>query len=201
VQKLIFYAKLILKQRIKKLNVNILDDKMTKRKKERSNNFEKILDALIGNARQPSIELSKKTKLSRQTVQKTIRKLEEEHVVWGYQVIYDEEKKGISNYLILIKRTTKPLDEKLVDKIISRKLEEMASKIGVKVVNSLYCHGIYDWVLSFTATNVRIAKKFAEQIKVMYTDYIAEVHLLETLFFARKQGILNPDLDNLKEFI
>ena len=181
--------------------MNILNDKMPKSKKEISSNDRKILNALMRNARQPSIELSKKTKLSRQTVQKTIRKLEKEHVIWGYPVIVDDQKNGFSNYLVLIKRTTKPIDEKLADKIISRKSEEIVSDIGVKIVTSLYCHGSYDGVISIMARDIRHAKKFTEQIKTMYGEYIVEVQLLDILFFVKKQGILNPDVDKLKEFV
>ena len=132
---------------------------MTKSKKEISSNDRKILNALMRNARHPSIELSKKTKLSRQTVQKTIRKLEKKHVIWGYPVIVDDQKNGFSNYLVLIKRTTKPIDEKLADKIISRKLEKIASGIGVKIVTSLYSHGSYDWIIFFMARDIRHAKR------------------------------------------
>jgi DNA-binding Lrp family transcriptional regulator len=153
------------------------------------------------NARQSLIEISEKTGLSRQTVQKTIRKLEKEHAIWGYQVIVDEEKKDFSNYLVLIKRTIKPIDEKVADKIISRKLEEIASNMGATIITSLYCHGSYDWIISFMATDIKHAKKFTEQIKNMYSEYIAEVQLLDILFFVKKQGILNPDVDKLKEFV
>jgi len=174
---------------------------MAKSKKEISSNEKKILDAIQGNAWQSSIEISKKIGLSRQTVQKTIRKLEKDHVIWGYQVIVDEQKKGFSNYLVLIKRSIKPLDEKLVDKDIGKKIEKEALNIGVIIVTSLYSHGSYDWIISFMATDIRHAKKFTEQIKNIYSEYIAEVQLLETLFFVKKQGILNPDIDKLKEFI
>ena len=174
---------------------------MTTSKKEINSNDRKILNAMVGNARQPSIELSKKTKLSRQTVQKTIRKLEKEHMIWGYPVIVDEQKNGFSNYLMLIKRTTEPIDEKLVDKYIGEKIEKEALNIGVKIETSLYCHGSYDWVMSIIATDIKHAKKFTEQIKTIYSEYIAEVQLLETLFFVKKQGILNPDVDKLKEFV
>lgn len=174
---------------------------MTKSKKEISSNDRKILDTLMGNARQPLVEISEKTGLARQTVQKTIQGLERDQVIWGYQVVVDEQKKGFSNYLLLIKRTTKPIDENVADKIISRKIEEMASKIGVKVLTSLYCHGNYDWVISFRAIDIKHAKKFTEQVKNIYGKYVADVQLLESLFFVKKQGFLNPDVDKLKEFI
>jgi DNA-binding Lrp family transcriptional regulator len=153
------------------------------------------------NARQSLVEISEQTGLARQTVQKTIQGLERNQVIWGYQAVVNEQKKGFSNYLMLIKRTIKPIDENVANKIISRKLEEMASKIGVKVVTSLYCHGNYDWVISFMAINIKHAKKFTEQVKNIYGKYVADLQLLESLFFVKKQGFLNPDVDKLKEFI
>ena len=181
--------------------MNILNDKMTKSKKEISSNDKKILDAMVGNGRLSLTEISEKTGLSRQTVQKTINRLESEHVIWGYQVIVDEEKTGFSTYFMIIKRTIKPIDEKLADKVISRKLEETALKIGVDIVTSFYSHGSYDWILSIRAKNIIQVKKFTEQIKNMYSKHIADIHLLETLFFVKRQGILNPDIEKLKEFV
>jgi DNA-binding Lrp family transcriptional regulator len=178
----------------------LLTIKMTKSKKEISSNDRKILDTLMVNARQSLVEISEQTGLARQTVQKTIQELERDQVIWGYQAVVDEQK-GFSNYLMLIKRTTKPLDENVADKIISRKLEEVASKIGVKIVTSLYCHGIYDWVISFMAMDIKQAKKFTEQVKNIYAKYVADLQLLESLFFVKKQGFSNPNIDELKEFV
>jgi len=174
---------------------------MPKSKKEITNNDRKILDTLTENARQSLIEISEKTGLSRQTVQKTILKLEKDHVTWGYQPIVDEQKKGLKEYLILIKRTTKPLNEKTTEVIISRKLDKLASSIGAEIVSSFYCHGSYDWVISLLAPDIKSAKKFTEHLKTVHLDVISDVQLLETLFFAKKERIINPDIKNLKEYI
>jgi len=174
---------------------------MPKSKMKLSRNDEKILNALMVNARQSLIEISEKTGVTRQTVQKTISKLEKDHVIWGYQVVVDEQKKGFSHFLILIKRTIKPLDGKVADKIISRKLEEIAADMGVTIVTSVYSNGYYEWVISFMAIDIRHAKKFTEHVKALYSEYIADIHLLETLFFVKKQGIANPNVKNLKQFV
>jgi DNA-binding Lrp family transcriptional regulator len=179
----------------------LLTIKMTKSKKEISSNDRKILDALMVNARQSLVEISEKTGLARQTVQKTIQGLERDQVIWGYQAIVDEQKKGFSNYMLLIKRTIKPIDKNVADIVISRKLEDMGSKIGVTVLTSLYCHGNYDWIISFMAMDIKQAKKFTEQVKNIYGKYVADLQLLESLFFVKKQGFLNPDIDKLKEFM
>ena len=174
---------------------------MSKSKKVISKNDKKILDALVENSRQSMLEISEKTGLSRQTVQKILQKLEKDHVIWGYQPIVDVQKNGLKEYFILIKRSTKPLDEKLVDKVISRKLEEMATNYGIKSGTTIYTNGIYDMIIYFLAPDILLAKKYTEFIKIMYTDYIIDVQLLESLFIIRKQGILNPNVANLNQFL
>jgi len=174
---------------------------MPKSKKEITKNDRKILNALIENARQSMIEISEKTGLSRQTIQKTILKLEKNHAIWGYQAIFDEQKNGLKEYLILIKRTTKPVNEKIVDKVILAKTEEAALKMGIKYITSLYTHGSYDLILIFMASDFKDVKKFIEYIKSLYTEYFADVQILESLFTIRRQGILNPDVNDLKQFM
>jgi len=175
--------------------------KMPKSKKEITNNDRKILETLMGNARQSLIEISEKTGLSRQTVQKTLLKLEKDHVIWGYQPIVDEQKKGLTEFLILIKRSAKPADEKLIDKIILKKIEETASQFGIKYGTTLYTNGIYDIIMSFLASDIKIAKRYTELIKTNYHDGVVDIQLLQSLFPIRKQGILNPNLINLKQFV
>jgi DNA-binding Lrp family transcriptional regulator len=174
---------------------------MPKSKKEITKNDRKILDELEKNARQSLIEISDKTGLSRQTIQKTLQKLEKDNVIWGYQAIVDEQKKGLKEYFILIKRTTKPLDDKTIDGFISTALNEKASAMGIKNVTTLFIHGNYDAIMHFMAQDILMAKKFTEYIKTIYTDYIADVQLLETLFNIRKQGIINPEVTNFKKFL
>jgi len=50
---------------------------------------------------------------SRQKIWRIIKKLEEDKTIWGYAAIVNEEKQGLKSYIILIKRTTLPIDEKL----------------------------------------------------------------------------------------
>lgn len=174
---------------------------MSKSKKIIYGNDEKILNVLLKDARMSLVDISEKTGISRQTVQKTINKLESENILWGYHAIVDEQKIGNLFFLLLIKRTVKPLDDKIAEKIISRNLEERASSIGVKIVTSIYTHGIYDWIISFVTTDIMHAKKFTEFVKVIYKDYIDDVHLIESLFFVKKQGHMNPEVNKLKQFV
>ena len=107
----------------------------------------------------------------------------------------------MKSYIILVKRTTLPLDEKLADKIITRQLENSASKIDIKIEHSMFTHGTFDWVICFEAEDMKQAKKFCEVVNEIYWGYIAELHMIETLFPIRRQGILNPDIQKLNEFL
>ena len=91
----------------------------------------------------------------------------------------------------------KPI-EKLANIIISRELEKKAEKLDIIIGNSLYLHGYYDWVICFTAKDIKQAMKFNELIKKMYIDYIKETKLHENIFAVKRDGILNPDLKELK---
>ncbi len=119
----------------------------------------------------------------------------------GYAAIVNEEKQGLKSYIILIKRTTLPIDEKLADKIITRQLENSASKIDIKIGHSMFTHGTFDWVICFKAKDMKHAKKFNEIVNKTYWGYIGELHMMEALFPIRIQGILNPDIQKLKEFL
>ena len=54
---------------------------MTNNKTELNDNDKKVIYALLENTRQTAVKLSNKTGLSRQTVNKTITRLEENHVI------------------------------------------------------------------------------------------------------------------------
>jgi DNA-binding Lrp family transcriptional regulator len=161
----------------------------------------KVIRELQRNAKNSVDKISKKCGFSRQKVWRIIKRLEKNKTIWGYTAIVDEEKQDLKHFIVLIKRTTLPSDEKLVDKIATRQLDGRASRIGVKVENSLFLHGVYDWLVSFNTSDIKKAKKFCEILNDMYRGYIAELHLLETMVPVKKQGILNPDSGKLKEFL
>ena len=175
---------------------------MTKSSKEQIEEDEKkVIQQLGDNAKESIDEIAKRCGFSRQKVWRIIKRLEKERTIWGYTAIVDGEKQGLNNYIVLIKKTNLPINEKLADKIIGRQLEELVPNTKVRVETTSYVHGVYDWIISFTAEDIKQAKKFCEIINRIYQGYIAELHLLETMFSVRKQGILNPEVNKLKEFI
>ena len=177
------------------------DIKMPKRSKESFEKDEKkILRELLKDSSQSIDTIAKGLSFSRQKVWSNIKRLKAEGVIWGYTAVINEEKLGIKNYFALIKRSTHPLSEELTSKIIERNIGRSAKKIGVTIENSCYTHGSYDWIVGFTAENVKQAKKFCDVLYKTYLMYIADIQLLEGLFWVRKHGLLNPKKEKLKEF-
>jgi DNA-binding Lrp family transcriptional regulator len=189
------------KQIIKK-NLKLGGHNMPKRSKEQIDIDEKkILDELRNNGKKSINEIAESLGFSRQKVWRVIKNLEKNKTVWGYTTIIDFEKQGLKSYTLLVKRTMTPLNDKIGELIISGELSNIGPKMGVCIVDSKYVHGEYDWIISFTAEDIKQAKKMQEAINTMYHKYIDRVTLLEDLFVTRDHGILNPNFKDIKKFI
>jgi len=161
----------------------------------------KVLDELRKNAKESIDIIAKKCKFSRQKVWRIIKRLEKNKTIWGYPAVLDDEKQDLNMFIVLIKKTNLPINEQLADTIIGRKIEKLVPNSRVSIINTLYVHGTYDWIISFVAEDIKEAKKFCETLNRIYQGYIEELNLLETLFPVRKQGILNPGVQKLKEYL
>jgi len=176
--------------------------KLPKASKEQIKKDEqKVIHHLTYAANESIDAIAKKCGFSRQKVWRIIKKLEKDHTIWGYTAIVDQDKQGFEHYTALIKRTNMPVDDKLTNKIITQKLDDAIYGMDIEIENSVYTHGIYDWTISFYAKDVKQAKKLCEILKKMYSGYIEDIHLLENLFSIRKNRILNPNSEKLKEFL
>ena len=158
-----------------------------------------VLEELTKNSNQSPDKIAKKAGYSRQKVWRCIKKLEENHTIWGYHAIVDKEKIGLKNYTMLIKKTDLPAVD-IAELIIKRVVDDLGEKIGVSVIGSYYVYGGYDWIVTFTAPGIREANKFCEIMRSTYKGYIEKLELLEHIFVVKKCGILNPDKKQLKEF-
>jgi len=161
----------------------------------------KLLSELKKNANENLDTIAKHCGFSTQKTSKMKKQLESNGMIWGYSAIFDEEKTGTTHFMLMIKRTNEKLDEKTIDKICSIKLEELTEELGITIETSAYVHGEYDWVLTFTAENIITAKKFVEKLINLYPSGTKRITILQTLMFIRKHYILNPDRQNLKEFM
>jgi DNA-binding Lrp family transcriptional regulator len=164
------------------------------------NDEKKLIYEFQNNARDNLETLAKKCGFSRQKVLRIIKKLEKEKKIWGYSAIIDNEKFNLKRYLILIRRSTEPIDD-AISKIIELTLQKKGKKIDVFIECSSYIFGRYDWMLIVTAKDITNVKKFSNILEKEYGHAISEVHILEELFSVTRNGISNPNMKKLRDFI
>jgi DNA-binding Lrp family transcriptional regulator len=169
--------------------------------KDIKGDYKKILDELKKNGHESINFIAKKLGFSRQKVWRMIKELEKNKTIWGYTTITDLEKENLTHFILLIKRSTTPISEDLIDKIQSRDIEKLSKDTNIRIRSSYYLNGKYDWILSFTAKNIKQAKNFQEDFLKLYKDYVKEILLLENLLPIRDHGILNPEIEKIREFL
>jgi len=161
----------------------------------------KILFELVKNSHENIDTIAKHCGFSRQKTWRFIKQLEAKGLIWGYTAIFNEDKLGLTHFMLMVKRTAKQLEEKTVNIIVSRRLEDLVKKIGITIESSSYVHGEYDWIITFTAKDIKQAKKFSDSVVALHPGIIEKITIMQTLMFIRKQYILNPDKKKLKEFL
>jgi len=164
------------------------------------NDEKKLINEFQNNARDNLEALAKRCGFSRQKALRIIKKLEKEKKIWGYSAIIDNEKFNLKRYLILIRRSTEPIDD-AISKIIELTLHKKGKKIDVYIEYSSYIFGRYDWMLIVTAKDIASVKKFSNILEKEYVNIISEVHIIEELFSVTRNGISNPNMEKLKDFI
>jgi DNA-binding Lrp family transcriptional regulator len=175
---------------------------MVKNSKEKKQEDEmKILAELTKVSNESINTIAEHCGFSRQKVWSSIKKLEEKNIIWGYTSIFDEKKIGLTHFVLMIKRTIRQPGEATVDKIISRKIEDIIKKLGITIESSFYVHGEYDWVITFTSMDIEHAKQIYDSLITLYPGVIEKITIMQTLLFIRKQYILNPDKKNLRDFL
>jgi DNA-binding Lrp family transcriptional regulator len=175
---------------------------MSKSSKEQQVEDErKILVELQKNCNENIDSIAKRCGFSRQKVWRTIKQLEKSHLIWGYTAIVDEEKNDTLHFIMLIKRSLKPLDKKIRDRIETMKLEDIALPLGVNVESSCFVHGCYDWIISFSTTDITQAKNFCNILSGGFPGVIEQIDLQQTLYFVRKHHIFNPDRKKLSDLM
>ena len=160
----------------------------------------KILDELSKNANKSINDIAEKCGFSRQKVWRVIRNMEKNHTIWGYVAVLDEEKLDKKSYIMIMKRTNKPVSQELLDHIIKRERANEVRKMGVEITNSIFLHGSFDWILCFNAPNLKTAKGYIEIFNKFFEGYVSEVHLVEKMFTSISCGIENPDIEKLNDF-
>ena len=168
--------------------------------KQIDNDEKEVIRELQKNSKESIDTIAKNCGFSRQKIWRIIKRLEKNKTIWGYSAIVDHEKLDLIHYLILIKKSIKPVEE-TANMIVSREIERKADEIGISIGTSHYLHGCYDWQICFTAENIAKAKRFCEALNTTYAPNIKELELLEIIFPVKEAGIQNPHLEELKTFL
>lgn len=168
-------------------------------RKQIDSDEKKVIKELQKNANESIDKLAKKCGFSRQKVWRIIKRLEHNQTIWGYHAVVDDEKLNQKSFVMMIKRSNEPM-ENMVDKIIKNTIEEIGKKVGSIVHCNVYLHGVYDWMILFTAEDVRHAKKFSEVLNKEFGKLIDDITIMEMIFPLRRCQILNPQLPKFKDF-
>jgi DNA-binding Lrp family transcriptional regulator len=160
----------------------------------------RILEELLKNANKSVKDIAQKCDFSRQKVWRVIKNLEKNLTIWGYTAIVDEEKLNKKSYIMLIKRTNKPLTKELLNQITSKEILNNFKKVGIEIKNSYYINGAYDWVVCFNTTDIIKAKSFSENYNKLFEGFVSESHLMEIMFKSVCCGTMNPEIKKLKDF-
>jgi DNA-binding Lrp family transcriptional regulator len=161
----------------------------------------KILTELQNDSKVNVNVIVKNCGFSRQKVWRTITQMEKDKTIWGYTAIVDDERIGQKQFTLLIKRTHKPLEKKIIEKIDSIQLEDIALPHGFTIVSSCFIHGTYDWMISFTAQDINHARKFCDLLIKGFPGAIEKIDIQQILYCVRKHHIFNPERKKLRELM
>ncbi len=159
----------------------------------------KIIRELQNNSKESIDKIAKKCGFSRQKVGRVIKRLERNKTIWGYHAVVDDNKIGLQQYFILIKRTTKAFSKEHIDSIIKRVIQTEIANMGIIIENVSYVHGEFDGIHIIRASNVIQVKKYCETLSTLSKGYISHMIILEELFPIEKNGIVNPNIEELKD--
>jgi len=161
----------------------------------------KILAELLKNANEKINTIAKRCGFSKQKTWRIIKQLEAKKLIWGYTTVFDEQKIGKKHFILMIKRSTEKIEDRIVDKIISTDTENLAKEFGITIESSAYIHGEYDWILTFIADGIQQAKRFSDKLMNLFPTSTEKITIMQTLMFVRKNNVLNPERDKLKDFV
>lgn len=184
------------------IKICLLGRAMTKSSKEQIKKDEtKVLTQLQQHSKDSIDTIAKHCGFSRQKVIRIIHQLEENRLIWGYTAIVDDGKKDMTHFIMLIKRTGAPIDNKIMDTIDTMQLEDLATPHEITIESSCFVHGNYDWIISFTTKDLNQAKRFCNFLCDRFPGIIEKIDLQQTLYFVRKHYIFNPDRKKLHDLM
>jgi len=159
----------------------------------------KILRELQKNSKENIDKIAKRCGFSRQKVWRVIKRLENNKIIWGYHAVVDDNKIGLQQYFVLIKRTNKAFSKEHIESIIKREVKAKIAKMGIIIESASYVHGNFDGIHIIRASSVVQVKKYCETLSTLAKGYISHMIILEELFPIEKNGIVNPNIEELKD--
>lgn len=170
-------------------------------REQSDSNEKRILAALQKHSKHDFNIIATDCGFSRQKVQRIIAQLEKNQVIWGYTTVTNEKKQGLLKYLLLVKRSMKKIGKDTAKKIAYLQFDEEYIKQGITIESSSYLHGEYDWMILFTAKNLRDAKKFSNLLIENYPAVIVKINLMQILHSSKTHYIMNPAPEELFDFL
>jgi DNA-binding Lrp family transcriptional regulator len=168
-------------------------------KKQIDQDEKRVIEQLQRNSNESIDKIAKTCGFSRQKVWRIIKRLENNKTIWGYTAIPDKDKQGVRHYIMLLKRSNQPAGE-IIDNVLDSFKKYTGKNLGVFVQTACMLQGEYDAMLCFTAKDISVAKRFTEFLKKKYAPYISDITMVEDIFSIRISGMMNPKVDELKEF-
>lgn len=168
----------------------------------RGKEWKKVLSILKTNGRISACALGKKLNFSRQKAWHVITDLEKNEVIWGYSVVIDENKINQNNFIVLIKRTNKLLNETLIEKICHEEFNSLVEEGQDIFIESIFCvYGSFDWILIINASDIVTVKSFISNLQLNLDEYIDQVVLLESVITMKKNWIRNPEIEKGNDIV
>lgn len=145
-------------------------------------------------------EIAREMGSYRQKVWRKKRKLEEDHVIWGYTAVIDESVMNHVMYMVLMK--LKPMTKDLADLIKGRLIRKEPLKQNVRLLNVLYVNGEYDLVVMFSGSDHATARRYYDSLRMVYDEYLIEKPIIIDINLSLiREGKINPKISRLDDFV
>jgi DNA-binding Lrp family transcriptional regulator len=169
-------------------------------KSNKSKRDNDILQALLKDPTRSLRDIAKDLKSYRQKIWRVKKKLEEEHVIWGYTAVIDHGKLNHIPYIMLLKM--KPMSKELVELMLKRLYKKEQEKQNIRLRDFWIVNGEYDWVIKFSAPDHATARKYYDTIRLLYDEFLLTKPVLVNVNFCLvAEGKMNPEIEKLREFI
>ena len=170
-------------------------------KKQISEDEKKIIAEMQNNSGDSIENIAKKCGFSRQKIWRIKKRLEKNKTIWGYSAIVDDEKLDVKRYMMLVKLKHLPIDNEVEKNMIEGTIDKLGAEMGISVKDSFWLNGNYDYMVFFSADDLKKAKKFQEIFIRTYNRNIAELQLIENIVTIKKDGFMNPKIIETKKLI